>query len=1023
MKTKSFWFNLVGIVLALELVGCTLMQGRNPTLTPSADQQADTTLPPPTANRNPVLTGIQAPVEGSSFPLNSIISVDVSFDSQKPIQLVQVYLDGLAVDSITPDPQAQVASLQIPGAALQGEGLHTLMVMTFDSDGRAALSNVVHLNGIPAEPIAYSLTIKKGDTLQAFADRLNIDLDDLKAANPDLAILEGITSDTQTLLMDLTLVVPLGTPPALQPFSGKAPGQVQYAPGIPTPPSTNVQLDGCDVQVTVAGQEGQSLGYTLYRLDLDTARFVEIASAPPGGDGGAVFEDKTLYGPTQYMVSAYNDSGETFSIPVVAKPIDPGCNPVQANLPVSDGILTLTTDVKSVYFYISINAGEFDRWPAKQGEFLFPSNGKIDLLSLMKNRPDLNLTYPLYLDLEAWGWKAGELLYLGSAYAELNEADLKICGLPDCSNEGSVNYVYTTSIADAKQASREMKWLTSLPEINTILFQLSIAPFPSGYQQAPPGLVYAQLKSGINGWGYFVIDFANLPQPSQMNIPVDYGEIYQPTETGQPEQITSNGLDWLTSQLEKVDQSQGQFWDLGSNLIHPGSLLPVEKKFYARFIPMNGGQPAGPVSNTVVIDYLPDTDNPSIVIKSIPSIYDVHLEQDQFTPPIPPDPTIGWGCVDVLAVDPYAMAWTDPVGPWQYAYGIWLYHYNTHTPICPTPWDPDANKSPVEKLWDYVSDGIGIVNQAFGYAKDAVIGPFEAGFQLLSLGNCGNYCHQWLHVGLDLALAAYGIPPEIPDLNKLTDQGIAYVVDAGLKELQLDGACDVIPKCREELTNMLKDMKGKFNSQITNTYQNEDTAHAHGVNPLAIPYGGAVTVQPAAASHWRMPTAVVTITRKLGTENVTDDELRYQYDYWLDVWIHANNQTCVGQKHTYSTASCSVNGGVAYGCNDVVETLDTPCEGTLFFGRIQVPILQPGESRQVIVILMPQPYFLPVPLEYQVYQSMSSNDFPYLYVGADTTIQATMIGSIQGGPWPFEMLIAADGPYPLILPADLEYVH
>jgi hypothetical protein len=110
MKTKSFWFNFVGIVLAMVLVGCTLPQLRNPTLTPSAGQptnttqtssagqQTNTTLAPPTANRNPVLTAIQAPAEGSSFPPNSTIQVNVSFDSQKPMQLVQVYLDGQAVD-------------------------------------------------------------------------------------------------------------------------------------------------------------------------------------------------------------------------------------------------------------------------------------------------------------------------------------------------------------------------------------------------------------------------------------------------------------------------------------------------------------------------------------------------------------------------------------------------------------------------------------------------------------------------------------------------------------------------------------------------------------------------------------------------------------------------------------------------------------------------------------------------------------------------------------------------------------
>jgi hypothetical protein len=1028
MKMKSFRANIAGVVIALILLGCTLTQLRNPTLTPisgpTSESPANATLLPPTANRSPVLTGIQSPADGSSFSSNGTIPVNVSIDSQKPAQLVQVYLDGQAIDSTVPEPQAQIVNLQIPGVALQGEGLHTLMVMTFDSDGRVALSNVVHLYGIPAEPVAYKLTAKKGDTLQAFAEGIQVNLDDLLAANPELVKM-GITSGPQTLPEDTTLIVNLGIPPASQLFTVKAPGQVKYAAGIPTPPSATIQVGGCDVQVIVSGQDDQSSGYILYRLDPDSARFVAVKNVLPGGDGSAVFADKALQGPTQYLVSAYNDNGETFSIPVVAKPTDPGCSPVKAGLPVSNGILALPQDVKSVYFYIAINSGEYDRWPAKQGEFLSPSNGTIDLLSLLKTRPDLKLTYPLYINLEVWGWKGGNLLFLGNAYANLDETDLMICQIgPDCSGEASVNYVYNTSISDEKNASRAMKWYTSLPEINTVLFQLSTSPFPNGYQTEPPGLVYSQLKSGSGGSGHFVVDYANLPLPSQMNIPGDYGVPVQPTGTAQQTPTGFTGLEWLTSHLEKVGQSQWQLLDLNSTFMTPGSLLPVERRYFARFIPMDGGQPIGPVSNTVVIDFKPGATQPPIVIESIPPIYDIHIEQDQFIPPIPPDASIGWGCVDVLAVDPNAMAWTDPEGPWQYAYGIWLHAFETKTPICPTVWDPDANQSPLEKLWDYVNDGIGYINQAFHYAKDAVIGPFEAGLQLLSLGNCGTYCHQWLHVGLDIALAAYGIPPEIPDLNKLTDQGIDYIVDEGLKQIQLDGACSVVPKCREELTKMLKTMKNQFNNQITNTYQNEATAHAHGVNPLAIPYGGAVTVQPAAAAKWQMPAALVTITRKPGTENVTDIDMMYKFKYWMDVWINAYNETCVGQEHSYSTASCTINGGVAYGCNDVVETLNDPCEGTLFWGRIRVPTnLQPGESRQVKVILMPQPYYLPVPLPYQVYQSISSNDFPYLYVGADTTIQATLFGSVQSGAWPLENSVAADGPYPLTLPADLEFVH
>jgi hypothetical protein len=257
MKTKSFRSTFAGVVVTLILLGCSLTQLRNPTLTPmsetTSEPTSNATLLPPTANRNPVLTGIQSPAEGSSFSPNSTIPVNITFDSQKPVQLVQVYLDGEAIDWTVPDPLAQTATFQIPGAALQGEGVHTLMVMTYDTDGRGAFSNVVHVSGIPAEPVAYKLTAKKGDSLQAFAEGIQVNLDDLLTANPKLATM-GSTSGTQTLPEDTTLIVNLGTPPASQPFSGKPPGQVKYAAGIPIPPSATAQVGGCDAQVTVSGK-------------------------------------------------------------------------------------------------------------------------------------------------------------------------------------------------------------------------------------------------------------------------------------------------------------------------------------------------------------------------------------------------------------------------------------------------------------------------------------------------------------------------------------------------------------------------------------------------------------------------------------------------------------------------------------------------------------------------------------------------------------------------------------------------
>ena len=143
-------------------------------------------IPGPSANRNPIVADVKLPADGGGYPNNGSLPISVALDSQKPVQLVQVWLDGELVADAVPKKGDRQENLSLPGSILAGDNLHTLVVTVVDADGRSAAANAVRVRGIPPVPAKFIITTKGGDSLQSIASHFNTDLSNVMDGNPNL---------------------------------------------------------------------------------------------------------------------------------------------------------------------------------------------------------------------------------------------------------------------------------------------------------------------------------------------------------------------------------------------------------------------------------------------------------------------------------------------------------------------------------------------------------------------------------------------------------------------------------------------------------------------------------------------------------------------------------------------------------------------------------------------------------------------------------------------------------------------
>jgi hypothetical protein len=186
------------------------------------------------------------------------------------------------------------------------------------------------------------------------------------------------------------------------------------------------------------------------------------------------------------------------------------------------------------------------------------------------------------------------------------------------------------------------------------------------------------------------------------------------------------------------------------------------------------------------------------------------------------------------------------------------------------------------------------------------------------------------------------------------------------------------------------EMADQTNTQVVSTYQDTEEAHRNGREPLFVPPG--VTVEPAKESGWQMASLRIEITRKPGSANITMQQLE-QIESTLYMTFDGHNDV-TGQ--SYIVYNCWSGGcdlinpspdctAVAVpGCPET-RSVTQPLEGTLFepivltLGSETLPHLQPGETRELNLALLPALFWIPGHEQDTTYSWY--DDWGYLYEG------------------------------------------
>jgi LysM repeat protein len=903
----------------------------------------------------PILVRIINPPNGKHYPENGFVPLQIEAHSERPVATLQLWSNGALVGVNTPpDDVLQTNFIFFWNWPLGGSGEQVLLVRAVDADGRASTSNAVRVGTSPSTGGVGVYASQEGDTLSGLADAFGVDPQAIGDQNPGLDPGGPIPQGTNVQIpITLPAINPQPEPPLPLPET--------HANGAPQTPALSGSEQDCNAVLQITDHSDNEKGFAVYRMTSSSSDFVRVTTLGPNGASKPLsFSENNLTGDAEYYVSAFNDAGESPSniLHLTVAATCAGEN--SGGMSVNDGVLSLSQPVELAYLYASLNGSVFQRIPQAPDDFFPGNNGKVDLKPYLKDLIPAEAKYPLLLDLQAWGWSGGGLIELGTIHTQLESSGLEVCRLSGGNCDGDVgrqNLSTQDSVAaDSPNQVRTFYWESSLTQVDTAVMQIALAPFSAEFQAHPQKLVKSRVVSGTakssKSDGKFEVDFSLLGTTL-----IDTGG--QPTPTPTPESTSGGG--WSPYTFTFVPN-----W---MYTILSYDFYPIT--YYLRIVPVVNGQPSGPPSNTVVIEYGPKGP-PTVGAIFPPSIYTT--EVIEFIPL--KAPTLDWGCVIIESVDPNAPAFQNL--PWKITLSLFQKLQQTGTPFCPVkfkggspPW--------YESFWDFLSGAVSWVKDTWGAIKNAVIETIAAGLNDLVPGICPEECQTGLTLALNAGLAALGIPPDLPDLSQLTSEGIDGLVDAGASVVGVK--CDDLCKSliHKAIDTMVED---NLYSQAT-SYMDTEEAHRHGVEPLVLPPSG-LHIVPAPQSKLQPPYLKVRVTRSPDSGNVSPAELKY---YHLVMRNWTTNTWVIGRYIGWPVNLC-YDDYSSWPCDSIVLIATEPLTG-MVFEPIDLPIIdiEPGESKEYLLTLLPTEYWLPTHTENRF---VGYDDWKYLYRNGITEFKVTI---------------------------------
>jgi len=913
----------------------------------------------------PMIVTLNQPANGSGAGAGSPVHVSSQVVASHAVISAELWVDNFLAGQTAPIPVATnvyAASLEwtpTPGA-------HVLIIRATDDQGHIGLSNIVRVDGrVATDSMAMEPFVARGGEMPAeLAETYGTTLDEILRHNPELHEQRPLSAGQEVLIpIPAHYEATWGESPPDAPLPqniGVAAAEISplgfwfgtaFSPAPPAPPAPSglsAAAAGCDVSLAIDDNSVDEAGFFLYRLGPSSPAFERIATlGPHDGEGPFSYLDAQLSGTYHYYAAAFNSAGESPGAMVKVTLPSESCGTTEwgGDLSLAGNLLVSPIVADQAYFYASVNGGQWRRVPHDPNSFLPAVQGGYDVSPYLADLTASAGGMLTTLSLDGWGWGGGALLSIGQGSLTTTPQ----MGVPDVGGlylwtalqgSSSVNVVLSPStklpmyfseeVVFTKPANFAFRWKTGSPGATSGRWEVSRSPY------FLPSLILgegvAEVKSGPEGYSYFNIPFDDL-----LALTANIGDqAAAPLMQGPVAFGSEQALNLEAGQSVALSQPLLPAFGAGGGQITGEALAPsnlppiaggVQDEYYVRLTPMIGNQIAGESSNTVIARYDPeavggvDFEIPYLGPEYYTPLYEVEiLDYTQGAMENGND----WGCVTVVKVIPGSMADT-------------MFAFEVNEKICPEAWSGD------NAWYDKLGEDLGVVGgwlekgleyaakawqdiKAFAIKTLMKVTGLEAVCELAEDAVLPEgACYTVVSAAVDVGLASMGIPPTLPNFDKLMDEGLDYAVELAAQEALKElpgcvGPCAdaVKDKLREALEAGIDAVAGQ---SVAPSCVSEDEAHAHGREPWCPPDG--LIVKPSMGSVDSPPAVLVRLTRR------------------ADVPDPANLPVCNLSIDAVYTISA---GG---------WTKDNPqFSASPFTGRfLAIPPLAPGESIDVAVAL------------------------------------------------------------------------
>jgi hypothetical protein len=550
-------------------------------------------------------------------------------------------------------------------------------------------------------------------------------------------------------------------------------------------------------------------------------------------------------------------------------------------------------------------------------------------------------------------------------------ATLTVCIVEGAGCSGETGVAYRRDSAsipvDAKSKVRRLYWSTQAATVTGGLLQVSHAPFKGAWPEAAATFSMHVDKT------YFNVDF---------DAPFGNDKIERLTAASVENrnysaQAARNMAPLQRSALPGAARPMRMSEAAIVSRLAPKLSLNISDfkyypTFYVRIVPLTGNRIAGKPTNEVVVTIVPPEKPGAFKVYVPPRIYDVRIKE--FQPVRSPDKGV---CSHAMILD---TDYTMPVGTTTKT-------IKAGARLCPAPYKGIGEKAWFEQLWDALKSGLNFVSQAYNKLKSMVV---DAVGGLVCAGD--STCKSLLSAGLDVGLAAMGLPPSIPNFDQLVNGGFDYL--AG--ELAAQAGCPDAA-CRDLVKSGLK----------TSLEQTKNTnpacagaaeAHAMGIEPLCLPAGVTAHLDPAGT--YRDARVVLEVKR-----NFVEGDGNTKFSlYWSNYGYNAGPV-----------------GGVITNIEPNGKTLQiaAPLEGPVFASKnIRIPPLEKGQTIDIPINLVATDYWVPGHKELMggwstvVYKDgwpqYQYDDWWLLYSGASLVMSASIDGCSGAHNYTASCIVSSD---------------